>query len=215
MITRTPTIKLRSKKSRKQSSRRWLERQLNDPYVFEAQKAGYRSRAAFKLAQLNDKYSFLKKNMYVIDLGAAPGGWSQVAAACGCHVVALDINGMDPLAGVQFIQIDFMNFDNWNPQDFNFPEKVDVVLSDMAYPTTGHAGTDHLRTMSLAEAAYDFARHVLKENGTFLAKVFQGGTEKELLSQLKKNFKTVKHVKPAASRQDSTEMYLLAQGFRG
>ena len=108
-----------------------------------------------------------------------------------------------------------MNFDNWNPQDFNFPEKVDVVLSDMAYPTTGHAGTDHLRTMSLAEAAYDFARHVLKENGTFLAKVFQGGTEKELLSQLKKNFKTVKHVKPAASRQDSTEMYLLAQGFRG
>ena len=197
----------------------WLERQLNDPYVARAKREGMRSRAAYKLIEIDDKARFLKKGARVIDLGAAPGGWSQVAAKrVGApqsgRVVAIDLLPMEPVAGVDFAQIDFL--------DPAAPEKLkamlggpaDLVLSDMAANATGHAKTDHLKIMALVEAAAEFAREVLKPGGTFLAKVLQGGTEAALLAALKRDFKTVKHVKPAASRADSAELYLLATGYR-
>ncbi len=214
-------LKVRVKdRSKTASSRQWLERQLNDPYVARAKREGLRSRAAFKLAEIDDKARFLKKGGRVIDLGAAPGGWSQVAAKrVGApqqgRVVAMDLLPVEPIAGVDFVQLDFL--------DPAAPDKLkamlgggaDVVLSDMAANATGHRKTDHIKIVALVEAAYDFAREVLQPGGAFLAKVLQGGTEGALLAMLKRDFTSVKHIKPAASRSDSAELYLLATGFRG
>ncbi len=196
----------------------WLERQLNDPYVARAKREGFRSRAAFKLIEIDDKHHVLKSGARVVDLGAAPGGWSQVAAkrvGARGRVVAIDILEMDEIAGVEFARIDFL--------DDSAPDKLkamlggpaDVVLSDMAANATGHRQTDHLKIMALVEAAAEFAGEVLKPGGSFLAKVIQGGTESALLAALKRAFATVKHAKPPASRSDSAELYVLATGFRG
>ena len=212
-------VRVKTSKRRKQSSNLWLERQLNDPYVARAKREGFRSRAAFKLMEIDDKARFLKKGARVIDLGAAPGGWSQVAAKrVGSpqkgRVVAIDVLPMDSLTGVEFMQIDFLSVDAPKKLKDMLGGPADVVLSDMAANATGHAKTDHLKIMALVEAAAEFAREVLAPGGTFLAKVLQGGTEAALLAALKRDFKTVKHVKPAASRSDSAELYLLATGFR-
>jgi 23S rRNA (uridine2552-2'-O)-methyltransferase len=215
-----PRVRLRTK-GRSVSSKRWLERQLNDPYVARAKAEGVRSRAAFKLAEIDDRHHLLKPGRSVVDLGAAPGGWSQVAARrVGAdegrgRVVAIDLLAMDPIAGVSFAQLDFL--DPSAPQRLRdmLGGPADVVLSDMAANATGHRRTDHLKIMALAEAAAEFARAVLKPGGAFLAKVLQGGTEATLLADLKRDFASVKHVKPAASRTDSAELYVLATGFRG
>jgi 23S rRNA (uridine2552-2'-O)-methyltransferase len=211
-------VKLRPK-GRTHSSRRWLERQLNDPYVKRARDEGYRSRAAYKLAEIDDKVKFLKRGARVVDLGAAPGGWSQIAAervgAGKGRVAAIDLLEMEPLPGVEFLRLDFL--------DEGAPEKLramlggsaDVVLCDMAANATGHRRTDHLKIMALVEAAAEFAREVLAPGGTFVAKVIQGGTEASLLASLKRDFASVKHIKPPASRADSAELYVLATGFRG
>ena len=217
--SRALKVRVKTSKRRKQSSNLWLERQLNDPYVARAKREGFRSRAAFKLMEIDDKARFLKKGARVIDLGAAPGGWSQVAAKRvgtpqAGRVVAIDLLAMDSVSGVDFAQLDFL--------DPSAPDKLkamlggpaDVVLSDMAANATGHAKTDHLKIMALVEAAGDFAREVLIPGGTFIAKVLQGGTEAALLADLKRDFASVKHVKPAASRSDSAELYLLATGYR-
>ena len=207
--------------NRTPSSRAWLERQLNDPYVARAKRDGYRSRAAYKLIEIDDKYRLLGPGGRVVDLGAAPGGWSQIAAsrvgrASGRgSVVAIDLLDMDPLPGVDFEKLDFM--------DERAPDRLkemlgggaDVVMSDMAANATGHKRTDHLKIMGLAESAAEFARAVLAPGGAFLAKVLQGGTENALLADLKRDFAQVRHVKPAASRSDSAELYVLATGFRG
>ena len=213
-------VRVRSGKSRSQSSRSWLERQLNDPYVARAKREGFRSRAAYKLAEIDDKTRFLKKGARVVDLGAAPGGWSQVAAKrVGApgegRVVAIDLLAMDAVPGVDFAQLDFL--DPAAPEILKamLGGPADVVLSDMAANATGHRKTDHLKIVALVEAAADFAREVLAPGGTFLAKVLQGGTEGALLVSLKRDFASVKHMKPAASRADSAELYLLATGFRG
>jgi len=205
---------------RTQASRRWLERQLNDPYVARARREGLRSRAAFKLMEIDDKAKLLKPGAKVVDLGAAPGGWSQVAAkrvraGNGGRVVAIDLLAMDPLPGVDFLQLDFLDPDAPERLKALLGGPADVVLTDMAANATGHRATDHLKIMGLAEAAAEFAREVLKPGGAFLAKVLQGGTEVELLASLKRDFASVKHVKPAASRSDSAELYVLATGFRG
>jgi 23S rRNA (uridine2552-2'-O)-methyltransferase len=209
-------------KGRTTSQKAWLERQLNDPYVHEARKLGYRSRAAFKLTEIDDKYRFLKPGGRVVDLGAAPGGWSQVAAARvksvdgKGKVIAIDMHGMDPLPGVVIFKKDFLEDDA--PQmliDALGGEKADCVISDMAAHATGHRQTDHIQIMGLAEAGHWFARDVLKPGGTYLAKVLRGGTEGELLKQLKQDFAKVIHVKPMASRDDSAELFVLATGFRG
>jgi 23S rRNA (uridine2552-2'-O)-methyltransferase len=210
--------RLKPDKRRKPSSRAWLERQINDPYVARAKREGFRSRAAYKLSEIDDKYRLLKPGARVIDLGAAPGGWSEIAArrvGPGGRVIALDVLDMKPIAGVEFLHLDFL--DNAAPARLKemLGGKADVVLSDMAANATGHRQTDHLRIVALAEAAAEFAREVLNEGGTFLCKVLQGGTEATLLSELKHDFATVKHVKPPASRSDSAELYLLARGFRG
>jgi 23S rRNA (uridine2552-2'-O)-methyltransferase len=215
-----PKVRLKTK-GRSVSSKRWLERQLNDPYVARAKTEGLRSRAAFKLAEIDDRHHLLKPGRSVVDLGAAPGGWSQVAARrVGAdegrgRVVAIDVLPMDPIAGVAFAQLDFL--DPAAPQRLRemLGEPADVVLSDMAANATGHRRTDHLKIMALAEAAADFARAVLQPGGAFLAKVLQGGTEVTLLADLKRDFASVKHVKPGASRTDSAELYVLATGFRG
>ena len=206
---------------RTQASRRWLERQLNDPYVARAKREGFRSRAAYKLAEIDDKHRFLKAGGKVADLGAAPGGWSQIAAkrvragAGGGRVVAIDLLDIDPVPGVDFVQLDFMAEDAPDRLKAMLGGPADVVLSDMAANATGHRRTDHLKIMGLAEAAAEFAREVLRPGGVFLAKVLQGGTEGQLLASLKRDFASVKHVKPAASRSDSAELYVLATGFRG
>jgi 23S rRNA (uridine2552-2'-O)-methyltransferase len=215
-----PKVRLRTK-GRSVSSKRWLERQLNDPYVARAKVEGLRSRAAFKLAEIDDRHHLLKPGRSVVDLGAAPGGWSQVAARRVVsdegkgRVVAIDVLPMDPIAGVAFVQLDFL--DKAAPARLRdmLGGPADVVLSDMAANATGHRRTDHLKIMALAEAAADFARAVLKPGGAFLAKVLQGGTEASLLADLKRDFAAVRHVKPAASRTDSAELYVLATGFRG
>ncbi len=214
--------RLKDEKRRTPSSRAWLERQLGDPYVARAKREGFRSRAAFKLAEIDDKFHLLKSGACVVDLGAAPGGWSEIAARrvgpVG-RVIALDILDMKPIAGVEFLKLDFL--DNAAPQRLKAilggkaQGNADIVLSDMAANTTGHRQTDHLRIMALAEAAAHFAREVLAEGGSFLCKVLQGGTEAELLAGLKRDFASVKHVKPPASRIDSAELYLVAKGFRG
>ncbi|WP_377296023.1 RlmE family RNA methyltransferase [Rhizobium sp. SGZ-381] len=205
----------------KASSRRWLERHINDPYVQRAKIEGYRARAAFKLLEIDEKHQVLKGARRIIDLGAAPGSWSQIAAKVtgstdsDIRVAAIDFLEMAPLPGVKILQLDFL--------DENAPALLmeavggtpDLVISDMAAPTTGHQKTDHLRTMHLCEVAAYFAVEVLAEGGHFLAKTFQGGTEKDLLNMLKQNFRQVLHIKPASSRQESVEMFLLAKGFKG
>jgi 23S rRNA (uridine2552-2'-O)-methyltransferase len=210
--------RLKDEKRRTLSSRTWLERQINDPYVARAKREGVRSRAAYKLAEIDDKYRLLKPGARVVDLGAAPGGWSEIAArrvGAGGRVIALDILEMKSIAGVEFLKLDFL--DDAAPERLKamLDGKADVVLSDMAANATGHRPTDHLRIMALAEAAVQFAREVLAGGGSFVCKVLQGGTETALLATLKRDFATVKHVKPPASRSDSAELYLLARGFRG
>jgi 23S rRNA (uridine2552-2'-O)-methyltransferase len=212
-------LKVRVKDKRKsESSRKWLERQLNDPYVARAKREGYRSRAAFKLIEIDDKHHLLKHGGRVADLGAAPGGWSQVAAkrvgATG-RVVGIDILDMDEIPGVEFAKIDFLDPEAPDRLKAMLGGPADVVLSDMAANAIGHRQTDHLKIMALVEAAAEFAKEVLKPGGAFLAKVIQGGTEGALLAALKRDFAAVKHVKPAASRSDSAELYVLATGFRG
>jgi 23S rRNA (uridine2552-2'-O)-methyltransferase len=213
-------VRLRTGKGRSLAQRLWLERQLNDPYVARARREGFRSRAAYKLIEMDDKYRFLKPGGRVVDLGAAPGGWSQIAAtrvgvdAGRGRVVAIDLLEMQPLAGVEVLHLDFL--DPAAPDRLNetLGGPADVVLSDMAANATGHRKTDHLKIMALAEAAAMFAREMLRPGGTFLCKVLQGGTESALLADLKRDFATVRHVKPAASRADSAELYVLAMGFR-
>lgn len=215
---RTAAVRVKSAKGRKLSSTRWLQRQLNDPYVQEAKRQGYRSRAAFKLLEIDEKLHVLTTGARVVDLGAAPGGWSQVAAAkvgSNGKVVALDINPMDPLAGVTVLHQDFMADDAPEKLKAALDGPADVVLSDMAAPVTGHAQTDHLRIIALCETALEFAREVLSPGGVFIAKVFQGGTEGNLLRDMKRDFQTVRHIKPPASRKESPETYVVAAGFRG
>ena len=216
MSRNKPRARVKSGRKMKTSSKRWLERQINDQYVDEAKKQGYRARSAFKLIELDEKAHILKKGMKIVDLGAAPGGWCQVAVEKGCSkIIAIDLLAIDPIPGVDFIQLDFM--------DDSAPDKLkellggqaDVVLSDMAPNTTGHRQTDHLRIMEVVEAAHLFATEVLKPGGTFVAKVFQGGTQSETLAEIKKNFEKVKHIKPPASRKESSEQYVVATGFRG
>lgn len=209
-------VRVRTAKGRKSSSTRWLSRQLNDPFVAQAQKVGYRSRAAFKLTELDDRFRFLQQGVKVVDLGAAPGGWTQVAVerAGKGNVIALDISPLDPIPGAQMIDADIME-DGTVKSILAFAASgVHVVLSDMAPATTGHRATDHLRIVALAEAAFDLAVQILRPNGVFIAKVYQGGSEKELLTRLKQVFRTVKHAKPEASRRDSSETYVIAIGFR-
>ncbi len=215
-------VRLKTATGRTSSSQRWLERQLNDPYVAAAKRDGWRSRAAFKLIEIDDKHHILKSGQRVVDLGAAPGGWSQVAAKRTKaeegkgQVVAIDYLEFDPIPGVEIVQQDFM--DNSAPDRLKALLRdggADVVLSDMAAPTTGHASTDHLRIMALAEAAVAFAVEVLQPGGAFLCKMFQGGSERDLLTLLKQRFKIVRHIKPPASRSDSAELYVLATGFKG
>jgi 23S rRNA (uridine2552-2'-O)-methyltransferase len=206
---------------RKLSSKLWLERQLNDPYVAQAKRAGLRSRAAFKLIEIDDKYHFLKPGITVVDLGAAPGGWSQIAAkrvgaANGKgKVIAIDLLEMPEIAGVSFAQLDFQSQDAPAKLLAMMGGRADVVLSDMAANTTGHRKTDQLRILGLVEGAVAFAGEVLNPGGTFVAKVFQSGADAALMTQLKRDFASVRHVKPASSRQDSSERYVLAMGFRG
>lgn len=204
------------------SSQRWLERQLNDPYVAAAKREGYRSRAAYKMKEIDERYHLLKPGQRVVDLGAAPGGWSQIAAnrvkslEGKGQVVAIDYLGVEPIPGVEILELDFTAETAEDELKSRLRDgRADVVLSDMAAPTIGHTKTDHLRIMGLAEAAAAFAVDVLAPGGVFLCKVFQGGTERDLLDILKRNFATVRHVKPPASRSDSAELYVLATGFRG
>lgn len=213
--------RVKTARGRKLSSTLWLQRQLNDPYVVKAKDQGYRSRAAFKLLELDEKFHFLKKGGRIVDLGAAPGGWTQVSVAKTDaengrgKVVGIDLQEVEPIPGAELYVLDFMEDD----ADLKVKEwlggEADVVLSDMAAASTGHKQTDHLRIMALAEAAAAFAHDVLSEGGAYCAKVLQGGAEQELLVMLKRDFKTVRHVKPAASRADSSEMYVFATGFRG
>lgn len=210
--------RLKTPKGRGESSVRWLKRQLSDPYVAEAQARGYRSRAAFKLAQLDDKARFLRRGARVVDLGAAPGGWVQVAldrCGPGGRVVGVDTTEIEPVAGATLIQGDVREPETLERVRAALEGPADVVLSDMAAPATGHPPTDHLRVMALIEAALDFAESALGPGGAFVAKVLMGGTEAELLARLKRGFAKVRHVKPAASRSDSAEMYVVATGFRG
>jgi 23S rRNA (uridine2552-2'-O)-methyltransferase len=218
---RSLKVRVKRARGRSLSSKLWLERQLNDPYVARARREGLRSRAAYKLAEIDDKHRFLKPGARVLDLGSAPGGWSQVAArrvgaADGRgRVVAIDVLEMEPIAGVTFARLDFL--------EPGAPERIetllggpaDAVLSDMAANATGHKRTDHLKIMALVEAAAAFAREVLAPGGVLVAKVLQGGTEAALLATLRRDYSSVRHVKPAASRADSAELYLVATGFRG
>lgn len=210
--------KVKTAKGRKNSSTRWLKRQLNDPYVHEAEKFGYRSRAAFKLKEMDEKLHVLKKDMVVVDLGAAPGGWCQIAAEKGVRkIVAIDLLEIDELPGVDFVQMDFM--DDAAPdilrEMLGEDQEVDLVMSDMAPNTIGHKQTDHLRIMAVVEAGYYFAIEILKPGGTYIAKVLQGGAQNTLLADMKHHFTTIKHIKPPASRKESSEQYLVAMGFKG
>ena len=215
---KTLAVRVKTAKSRSKSSTKWLTRQLNDPYVAEAQRRGYRSRAAFKLIQLDEKFHFLGKGKRIVDLGCAPGGWTQVAVmrnkGAG-KVVGIDILETQPIEGATLIQQDFTEEDAADKLKALLNGKADIVMSDMAANTTGHQQTDHLRTIGLVEAAYEFAKEVLADGGIFIAKVFQGGAEGGLLADAKKNFAKVGHCKPDASRQGSPETYLVCIGFRG
>ena len=213
--------RVKTARRRKSSSTAWLKRQLNDPYVIEAKRRGFRSRAAFKILELNEKFDFLKPGGRIVDLGAAPGGWSQAAYELVMNggkkgkIVALDIQEMDPIEGIEILHLDFTAGNAPDALKQALGGEADVVMSDMAAPSTGHTGTDHLRIIGLCETALEFAREVLAPGGTFIAKVLQGGTEGELLNNLKRDFKTVRHVKPPASRQDSAEMYVVGLNFKG
>lgn len=211
-------VRVKTSRFRNQSSNRWLERQLNDPYVAESKRLGYRSRAAFKLIQLDEKYQFLGKGKTIVDLGCAPGGWTQVAVhrnnGAG-QVVGIDILETDAITGATLIQQDFTEPEAAERLKALLNGEADIVMSDMAANTTGHQQTDHLRTIHLVEIAYEFAKEVLAIDGIFIAKVFQGGAEADFLTDVKKNFKKVGHYKPDASRQGSPETYLVALGFKG
>jgi 23S rRNA (uridine2552-2'-O)-methyltransferase len=212
------STRLRTAKGRSGGSQRWLERQLNDPYVRAAQAAGYRSRAAFKLLEMDERAKLLRPGARIVDLGAAPGGWTQVAVAKagpGGRVVALDLLAMDPVSGATVLQGDFQDPVAIAAVRAAMAGPADLVLSDMAPNTTGHNATDHLRIIGLAEEALAFAVEVLAPGGAFVAKVFQGGSERELLAALKRDFTQVRHMKPPASRKDSAELYVVASGFRG
>jgi 23S rRNA (uridine2552-2'-O)-methyltransferase len=217
---RNQKVKLKKSRGRTVSSQRWLQRQLNDPYVHDAKKLGYRARSAFKLIELNEKFNLLKPEMRVIDLGAAPGGWTQVITKHvntdlpGSQVIGVDLLAMDPIPGATLCMGDFTKDEVIDHVKSLLSGPVDLVLSDMAASSTGSRQVDHLRITVLVEEAFHFAREVLAEDGVFLAKVLQGGTELGLLNVLKQSFKTVKHVKPNASRKDSSEMYVIAMGFR-
>lgn len=210
-------VRVRSAKGRTAQSTRWLERQLNDPYVRRARAEGWRSRAAFKLIELDEKFHFVKGSRAVVDLGVAPGGWAQVVRklAPKAKVVGIDLLPTDPIPGVTLFQMDFMDDKAPALLAEALGEEPDLVISDMAANTVGHAQTDHLRTMGLVEAAAWFAVENLKQGGAFVAKVFAGGTDADLLAILKKHFKTIKHAKPPASRKGSVEWYVVAQGFKG
>ena len=214
---KNPNERLRTAKKRTQSSVRWLSRQLNDPYVKQAKAEGWRSRAAFKLIELDEKFGLLKGVRRVVDLGIAPGGWSQVVRrrAPAAKIVGIDLLPTEPIEGVTIFQMDFMADEAPAALEGALDGPPDLVLSDMAANTVGHKQTDHLRTMGLVETAVDFAIHTLAPGGAFVAKVFAGGTDTALLNLLKKNFTTVKHAKPPASRKDSSEWYVIAQGFKG
>ena len=211
-------VRVKTARGRTVGQVRWLERQLNDPYVAEARARGYRSRAAFKLIELDDRLKLIKRGGRIVDLGAAPGGWTQVAverAGPGATVVGLDISPMDPVPGAEIIHLDFLAEDAPERLKAAMGGEADAVISDMAAPATGHRQTDHMKIMALCEAALDFAQDVLKPGGAFVCKVQRGGTEGQLLQAMKKNFRSVSHVKPPASRADSAEMYVVALGFRG
>jgi len=219
---RNLTTRVRTAKGRKTSSTRWLQRQLNDPYVAEAKRLGYRSRAAFKLIELDQQFKFLKRGGRIVDLGAAPGGWTQVAVekvgagdGKNGHVVGMDLQEMEPVAGAILITHDFLDDDAPALLKDALGGPADVVLSDMAASATGHKATDHMRIMALLETALDFAYQVLAPGGAFVGKVLQGGTETDLLNAMKQNFRTVRHAKPPASRDDSAESYVVAVGYRG
>ena len=215
---RQSTQRVKTAKGRKISSTRWLQRQLNDPYVAEAQRLGYRSRAAFKLIELDDRFHFLGAGKRVVDLGAAPGGWTQVAVArvgSGGRVVSIDVSEMDAIPGAMVLQGDFFDDDAPGRLVDALGGPADIVLSDMAAASTGHPGTDHLRIMALCEVALEFALEALAPGGVFIAKVLQGGTENTLLAAIKQDFATVRHAKPPSSRAESAELYVVAQGFRG
>ncbi len=215
---RGASVRVKTARGRKPSSTRWLKRQLNDPYVRAAKDAGYRSRAAFKLMELDERFQLFKGARRVLDLGAAPGGWSQAALerlGAGGTVVAADLSAMEPLAGTTVLQLDALDPESLPVLRGALGAAADIVLSDMAAPSTGHSGTDHIRVMALCEAALDIAEDVLAPGGAFVAKVLKGGTEKQLLDRLKRGFAKVRHAKPPASRDDSAEVYVIAQGFRG
>ena len=214
---KNPNERLKSAKGRTASSVRWLSRQLNDPYVKQAKAEGWRSRAAFKLIDLDERFGLLKGTKRVVDLGIAPGGWSQVVRkkSPAAKVVGIDLLPTDPIEGVTIFQMDFMADEAPQALQDALDGPPDLVISDMAANTVGHKQTDHLRTMGLVETAVDFAIQTLAPGGAFVAKVFAGGTDGELLNILKKNFTTVKHAKPPSSRKDSSEWYVIAQGFKG
>jgi 23S rRNA (uridine2552-2'-O)-methyltransferase len=218
---RNLTTRVRTAKGRKTSSTRWLQRQLNDPYVAEAKRLGYRSRAAFKLIELDDQFHFLKPGGRIVDLGAAPGGWTQVAVertntkGQRGHVVGMDLLAMDPIEGAILFEHDFMADDAPEILIQALAGQADVVLSDMAASATGHRATDHMRIMALLETALEFAYEVLAPEGAFVGKVLKGGTENDLLAAMKRNFRIVRHAKPPASRDDSSESYVVATGYRG
>ena len=222
--SRTIKERVKTARGRKLSSTRWLERQLNDPYVAAAQAEGYRSRAAFKLIEIDDKFQILKPGLKILDLGAAPGGWCQVAVQRMAQksggptdheqILAIDLQEIEPITGVTCLQMDFMDQDAPARIRSKLSGTVDVVLSDMAAAATGHKQTDHMRIIALCEAALDFACEILSEGGVFVAKVLRGGTEHELLARMKTSFQSVKHFKPNASRSDSAEIYVVAKGFR-
>ena len=209
--------RLKTAKGRKVSSTRWLERQLNDPYVKRAKAENYRSRAAYKLLELDEKFALLRGVRAVVDLGIAPGGWSQVVRRKipQATVVGIDLLPTDPIDGVAILQMDFMADDAPDQLKAALGGPADLVLSDMAANTVGHPQTDHLRTMGLVEAGMAFATEVLRPGGAYVAKVLAGGTDNALLAELKRHFTTVKHAKPPASRKDSSEWYVIAQGFKG
>ncbi len=208
------TVKLRTARGRTTASQKWLQRQLNDPYVRAAQQQGLRSRAAFKLMELDDRFRLLRRGAKVLDLGAAPGGWSQVAVGRGAHVVGVDLLQIEPIAGATLLQGDFNEDGMQERLRALMGGNADLVLSDMAPNTTGHNATDHVRIVALAQEAAIFALEMLKPGGGFVAKVFQGGTERQMLDALKKHFAQVRHAKPQASRKESSELYVVATGFR-
>ena len=215
-----PKSRVKTARGRKIGSTLWLQRQLNDPYVNKAKEMGYRGRAAFKLLDIDEKFKFLKAGQIVVDLGAAPGGWCQVATQKGCKVVAIDLLAIDEVPGADFLQMDFMEDDAPDKlktmiRKYNPDGLADIVLSDMAPNTTGHKSTDHLRIMAVVEAAYMFSCEVLKPGGVFVAKVFQGGAQNTLMAQMNTRFDKVKHFKPGASRKDSSEQFVVATGFKG